>query len=91
VYKIINFKFGFEHKGFLFGWHKKELYRLPSVSINNKKYGIKKLNLIDIGNTKGYRLKKDKFTVTQCVEMTRLIEEAVKTYEEKNIPLIKSM
>jgi hypothetical protein len=88
---VIDFKYGFEYKGFLYGWHKKELYRLPSLANDNRKYGIKKLNLIEIGNSKGYRLKQDKLTVTRCVEITVMIEEAVKIYKSKNIPLIPSM
>ncbi len=88
---VIDFKYGFEYKGFLYGWHKKKLYRLPSIAKDERKYSIKKLNLIDIGESKGYRLKRDKLTVTQCVERTILIDEALKIYNSKHIPLIPSM
>jgi hypothetical protein len=86
---IIDFKYGFECEGFLYGWHKKELYRLPQKV--GSKYGIKKLNLIPIGNHTGYRIKRKKFTVSQCVEMTSVIEKAIKIHQDKNIPLIPSI
>ena len=56
---IINFEYGLIHKGFEYGWYKKDLYRLPSTS-NNKNYGFKKLASITIGHGVGYRLKTNK-------------------------------
>jgi hypothetical protein len=85
---IIDFKYGFEYNGFLFGWHKKELYRLPSVS-KGKSYGIKKLSIIKVGNDKGYRVKREKMSIKKIVEMTLPIEVAIKlAKDKKNIPLI---
>lgn len=88
---LIEFKYGFEYKGFLFGWYRKELYRLPSISTNYRNYGIKKLKLIDVGSVKGYRVKRAKLTVSQCVEMTTVIDKAIHICNQKNVPLIPSM
>lgn len=85
---IIDFKYGFEHRGFLYGWYKKELYRLPSVGKDNRKHGIKKLKLIKINKSKGYRIRQDMLTISRCVEKTVLIEDAIKAYNRKQIPLI---
>jgi hypothetical protein len=62
-------KLGFEHKGFLFGWHKKQLYRLKG-EINGKNYGFRKLPLIKIMGNNGYRVKTDKLTIQQCIAKT---------------------
>lgn len=69
---IIRFKYGFEHKGFLYGWNKKELYRLP-IFKSNRSYSIKKMNLIKIGKQKGYRLCSDKKTLKQLELLTERI------------------
>ena len=80
----IEFKYGFEFEGFLFGWHKKELYRLPSLSSDGKKLSIKKLKLHYNINSKSYRIKSKKIPVDKCVAMTLKIEDAIKMYKEKN-------
>lgn len=66
------YRYGFKYKNFTFGWFKKNLYRLPSES-NLKFYPLKKLNIIDIGNKKGYRIVRDKKTIEQLQEMTEVI------------------
>jgi len=83
---IINFKYGFEYNGFLFGWHKKKLYRLPSTS-GNRLYGIKKLSPIKVGNHQGYRIKREKIAIRKLVHITTDINVAVKILKNKNIPL----
>lgn len=71
---IINFKYGFEYDGFLYGWNNKDLYRLPSKS-GNKSYGLKKLDSIIVGNGVGYRIKKQKLSIKQLKEMTIFIDK----------------
>lgn len=83
---IIQFKYGFEYKGFNYGWYNKKLYRLPSTSGNNT-YGLRELPLIDVGNLKGYRVKKDKLSIPQLKNMTKRIKVEVEIIQDnKHIP-----
>lgn len=68
----ITYKYGFEYKGFIFGWKNKCLYRLPTVK-NNRCYGLKKLNPIKINKHLGYRIIRDKKTISQLQELTEII------------------
>lgn len=74
--KEIIFKYGFEYDGFLYGWNKKELYRLPSKS-GNKSYGLKKIEPIQVGKGTGYRIKTKKLSLYQCKQMTTAIDMKV--------------
>lgn len=78
---ILKFKYGFEYNGFLYGWYEKELYRLPSTS-GNKKFGLKKLESIVIGNSIGYRIKRDKLTINQLKEKTIFIDKEIQVITE---------
>lgn len=70
---IIRFKYGFEVNGFIFGWNKKDLYRLP-VFINKRSYSLKKLNKINInGKLNGYRVNTKPKTIKQLQELTEII------------------
>ena len=71
---ILKFKYGFEYDGFLYGWNNKDLYRLSSKS-GNKSYGLKKLDSIVVGNSTGYRIKKQKFSLNQLKERTIFIDK----------------
>ena len=87
---IINFKYGFKYKNFLFGWHdskEDELYRLPSVS-NNRNYDLKLLSKIKIGKQEGYRIVRDKKTINQLKELTEQINYTyvVNGYKSKDTP-----
>lgn len=77
----IIFKYGFEYDGFLYGWNKKELYRLPSKS-GNKSYGLKKLDKINVGNTFGYRLKGAKLSIYQLKQLTTEINIEIPVIED---------
>lgn len=79
-------KIGFEHKGFLFGWHKGELYRLGGKG-GNKNYGFKKLPLIKILKSDGYRVKTDKLTIQQCIEKTTTFIEPFIMPQHDDLPL----
>lgn len=82
---VLKFKYGFEYLGFQYGWLNKELYRLPSTS-GNYHYGLKKLNIIKVGNKKGYRIKRDRMTIEQLKVRTTLIEREVAIIKDKDIP-----
>lgn len=69
---VTIYKYGFEYKGFNFGWKDKSLFRLPSKK-NLNYYPLKKLSLIDVGNKKGYRIMKDRKTIDQIMEITEVI------------------
>jgi len=81
----MKFEFGFEYKGFHFGWYNSELYRLP-CTIVNKKYGLKKLPHIKVGNKIGYRVKRDKMSVSQCVAMSSEINVFVPIIRNIHVP-----
>jgi len=72
--RTLKFKYGFEYKGFNFGWNKKKLFRLPSEKKTLKNYPLKELSEIKIGNKKGYRIVRDKKTIVQLMEKTKIID-----------------
>jgi len=78
------FKKGFYYKGFLFGWYKKELYRLPMQQ--NYALGLKKLSVIKVGNKEGYRIATDKKTIAQCKSMSTTINKKVEILVHDDVP-----
>jgi len=84
---LLKFNYGFDYLGFQYGWYRKELYRLPSKTGKNK-YGLKKLNPITVGNTLGYRIKRQKISMVQLKQMTNTIAQVEITIikENKDIP-----
>ena len=85
---FLVFKYGFTFEGFEYGWHKKELYRLPST-INNRTYGFKKLEEIKIGCQYGYRIKRNKFTTKQLLGKTAFISREIQVLkDESDLPII---
>lgn len=84
---MIKFIYGISYKGFLYGWYKKELYRLPSADLQ-RGYSLKKLQRIIIGNKTGYRLRGDKLTMEQLEEITTLFNEPliVLRRRDKDLP-----
>ena len=83
---LITFKHGFEHDGFLYGWYQKELYRLP-ICVGTRKYRLKKLNAIMVGNKVGYRIRRAKLTIEQLKDKTMLINtELVVPNENPDLP-----
>lgn len=78
------FKKGFYYKGLLYGWYKKELYRLPMQQ--NYVLGLKKLNVIKVGNKEGYRVAKDKKTIAQCMAMSTTINKKVEILVHEDVP-----
>ena len=69
---IVKYKYGFEYKGFSFGWSKKKLFRLPTTK-NLRSYPLKELSKISIGKKEGYRLMRDRKTIDQIMELTETI------------------
>jgi len=82
---MIHFTRGIEYNGFSYGWSKKALYRLPSQSGRNN-YGLKKLKKIRVGNTEGYRLKKDRFSMKRLQDLTAIIDIKVYPVSNKDTP-----
>lgn len=68
----INFKYGFEYKGFTFGWKEQNLFRLPSKKYN-RHYPLKKLSKIKVGSKDGYRVVREKKSISQLMELTEVI------------------
>lgn len=73
---MIQFKYGFERKGFTFGWMSKDLYRLPTTK-KNRFYHFKKLSVIPIGAGFGYRVTSDKLTILQLQSITNQFSKPV--------------
>ena len=69
---VKTIRYGFEYNGILYGWIDKELFRIKS---NNKKkhLPLKKLNLIYVGNKKGYRISGDRKTIEQLSQLNKVI------------------
>ena len=65
---IYNFEYGFEYKGFLFGWKNEKLFRITSTKGGH--YPLKELSQIKVGNKKGYRIVRDKKTIEQLKELS---------------------
>ena len=63
---------GISHNDITYGWHEKELYRLP-IHIGNRYFCFKKLTKVPIGNQFGYRLSQKAFTINQLQEKTCLL------------------
>lgn len=78
---IMQFTRGFEYKGIRYGWKSGELYRLPTV-IGVRVYGLKKMNLIPIGNLEGYRVSLDKKTIAQLKAITKTINFKIVAHED---------
>jgi len=82
---MIHFKYGFFYKDFLYGWHEKELYRLPLES-GKRHYPLKKLTTIDVGKQKGYRCKRDKLSMLRLKDMSIVIDKKISVIKDKDFP-----
>ena len=75
--------YGVSYNGILYGWHEKELYRLP-INIGSRYFGLKKLSKVKVGNNYGYRLSQKAYTISQLQEITCLLVEPFIINEIKN-------
>ncbi len=82
---VLNFEYGFLHKGFEYGWLNKELYRLPSTT-NNRYYPFKKMSVCKVGNKTGYRCKKDKISLAKLKDKTVVINKKISVAKSKDLP-----
>jgi glutaredoxin-related protein len=75
---IIEINHGFVHSGMLFGWHKKQLYRLPQM-FNKRSYTFKKVNIFHCKkrNKKFYQCYKSDLTLEQVKQKTVVIPKVV--------------
>lgn len=82
---VMNFKYGFEEKGFIFGWKDKELYRLSSIR-RGRHYPLKKLKKIIVGNQAGYNINRKKQSINQLLDKTVLINKQVAVVQDSDVP-----
>lgn len=82
---IIDYKYGFDFDGILYGWKDKKLYRLPQM-INKRFYPIKELTLINVGNQKGYNINRKKKSIRQLQDMTIFINYKHQVIKDKDCP-----
>ena len=75
---IIEINHGFVHSGMLFGWHEKELYRLPQM-FNGRSYGFKKVNIFHCKkrNKQFFQCYKSDLTLDQVKHKTVVIPKVV--------------
>ena len=81
----MDFKYGIAWQGFIYGWFKKDLYRLPSESFG-RHYPLKKLKKIPVGNQTGYCLKRKKLSVSQLTDMTIIIRKKIQRINSNDVP-----
>ena len=82
---VKKYKYGIKHKGMIFGWKDKELYRLSQV-FNKKFLPLKKLKKIEVGNKYGYRICGDRFSDKQLKSMTIFINQEVQEIKSSDVP-----
>jgi len=79
---IIKYKYGFEYKGFLYGWKDKELFRLPTTK-GMRTYGLLPLKK---WNDKGYYIGRDRKSFSQIETMTNFINFEYQKIKDKDVP-----
>ena len=82
---IIKFEFGLTFDGVIYGWKRKKLYRLPQI-IGKGFYPLIELTLINVGNGKGYNLKRKKKSLKQIKDMTIFIDYKYQDIKDENCP-----
>jgi hypothetical protein len=81
----MQFKYGLIYMGVQYGWHKKQLYRLPFTR-NNRSYNLKLINPIVIGSTTCYNLQRNKVTIKRIETLTTKIDWFVEVVTEIPCP-----
>jgi hypothetical protein len=82
---IIKYKYGFEFKGFLYGWKDKKLFRLP-IEKGKRFYSLKEVKEIKVGNKKGYNVGRVKKTIDQLKEITIFINYKHQQIKDSECP-----
>lgn len=82
---IVNYEYGITFKGFLYGWKDKKLFRLPQV-INKRFLPLKELQIINVGNNKGYLLNQKRLSMHQLESMTGIINFKHEKITSKECP-----
>lgn len=80
---ILNFKYGLEFNGIIYGWKDKELYRLPQM-IGKRFYPLKKCGTCFEGN--GYLLLGKRKSIKQLESMTILINKKISKVVSSDCP-----
>lgn len=81
----IYFKKGFYFKGYLYGWRKKELYRLPKVTTKGY-YTLMKLKKCKVGNSEGYNIARSKKSLKQLEAFTTDINYIYEKITDEDCP-----
>jgi len=84
---IVKYKYGFEHKGKLYAWKNKDLYRLPQM-IGKRFYSLKKCGKwIDKKDVfRGYYLGDDRKSHDQLESMTHFINHEEEVIKDSDCP-----
>jgi len=78
-------KYGFEINGFMYGWHSKELYKLPCV-IGKRSYGLRLIKKQIIGSTPCYSIQGKKVTVNKLKGLTGKLLEPYSSNIKPDLP-----
>ena len=79
---IRKYKYGFEYKGFLYGWKNKELIRLPTTK-GLRNYGLLRLKK---WKDKGYYVGRERKSFNQIEAMTILINFEYQKIKDNDCP-----
>lgn len=81
----MQFKYGFEFNRLKYGWHKKELYRLPCL-IGARYYSLKKMKSHLIGTTLCWNIYKHKMTKNQLEKLTVKVNWKIESLKNSDVP-----
>ena len=73
----MKFETGFRYRGFWYGWHGGDLYRLPTER-GNRLYGLRRLPVIKVGNHIGYYVARVKMSMNVVKARTTIINKNIK-------------
>jgi hypothetical protein len=80
----MTFEYGFAINGIFYGWHEKQLYRLPS-KIGNRYYGFRQVKPIKVGNKIGYRVNRQTKSIDQLRGITISFLSPIKIQTNEHI------
>lgn len=82
---IVNYEYGLTSECVIYGWKDKKLFRMPQM-IGLRFYPLKELNIINVGNNKGYLVNQKRFSMLQLESMTGIINFKVEKTISKDCP-----
>ncbi len=81
----INFNYGFTFNEVNYGWHKKQLYRLP-FNRKNRSYGVKIITPVLIGSTVCFNVQRNKVTINRLKEITKKVDWKIEEIKSDDCP-----